>query len=1069
MLSAADRDLVRRALEGWLAGSTSEASAALIDAAVRLEVAAGEVLSGEASPVLDSFVLLCGRLGVYGRAAGSGMRCKEVLERPGALVGHLRDAATIGSPTAAVIALEASVVARVAHGVPGPATAVDADHPAAHATQTRATRERGWRQWATLATELADTSVTAAVPRRVRPGEVLFEPGDPSTHAYFVIEGEIGLWHEHARQPHETIGAGLLVGERGTLARRPRQLRATALTPATLLVIDAPALEGSRRGSGPFATMLEGLTSAHELPALGTAYRYLAHVGDESCVVTDYSGPAAGRVRVRHFPTGPRTEAVRAGAEDAAREMVSSPDGTVTLLLGAGERLVGLSVSGAWPHLPELMGVLLRGGAVAAWQARAFSATGAWLEETAAERVPAGSAIVCSCTQADVASLRSVAPRATTVEDLTRLTGAGGVCGGCRGRLASLLGGAGCTLCRVSIAPLARGAVRALLTTIDAGSLPAARPGQHVRVEGLIDGRWVGRPYTLIDVGPACYELGVKLEEGGLFSRWLAAADGTAVVRVLAPQGAVCPAPADPRTLVYVVAGIGVTPAVAAVRHLARARRVHVVYTVRSRAAAPYLDELEEAARGGRIGLEVRESATAGRLPREAVRERVAALVPCEVVVCGPAAFNGDVCAALDGLAGASVACESFDHPARGEGSAGRPGSWRRRPFCPVAPPGGEVPIATTLEPVEQGERFLLQYFAEQRPGEDPAPRIAAMRAAFAAGGTWRKTADELGCAARLAWRNAGRCVGRLHWQGLHLRDCRDLADPDAIAEALFDHLRFAFNGGAIRPAISVFAPDEPGRPGPRIWNPQLMRYAGIRLRSGRQVGDPAQNALTERIMELGWKPPGTDFDLLPLVIETPAAGPRLYSLPDDCRPEVPLSHPDHPWLAARGLRWYAVPAVSDMALDAGGVTYRFAPFNGWYLDAEIAARNFTDADRYNLLPEVAERMGLDIASDRTLWRDKALVMLNEAVLWSFDRAGVKIADHHAVGHEFLEFCRNEQADGREPHGRWMWLVPPVSASTSVLYREPFKDVSLKPAYRHQKPVWATPAEANAETGRGSP
>jgi len=169
----------------------------------------------------------------------------------------------------------------------------------------------------------------------------------------------------------------------------------------------------------------------------------------------------------------------------------------------------------------------------------------------------------------------------------------------------------------------------------------------------------------------------------------------------------------------------------------------------------------------------------------------------------------------------------------------------------------------------------------------------------------------------------------------------------------------------------------------------------------------------------------------------------------------VPLSHPDHPWLAARGLKWYAVPAVSDMALDAGGVTYPFAPFNGWYLDAEIAARNFTDADRYDLLPEIAERMGLDIGNDRTLWRDKAQLMLTEAVLWSFDRAGVKIADHHAVGHEFLEFCRNEQAAGREPYGRWMWLVPPVAASTSVLYREPFKDVSLKPAYRYQRPVWA--------------
>jgi nitric oxide synthase oxygenase domain/subunit len=45
-----------------------------------------------------------------------------------------------------------------------------------------------------------------------------------------------------------------------------------------------------------------------------------------------------------------------------------------------------------------------------------------------------------------------------------------------------------------------------------------------------------------------------------------------------------------------------------------------------------------------------------------------------------------------------------------------------------------------------------------------------------------------------------------------------------------------------------------------------------------------------------------------------------------------------------------------------------------------------------------------------------------------------------------------------------MWLVPPVSASTSVLYREPFEDVSIKPAYRYQKPAWEQPAAVNAPT-----
>ncbi|MFM9058758.1 MAG: nitric oxide synthase oxygenase [Planctomycetaceae bacterium] len=1052
MLSPAERDVVRGSLRRLLATSPDTEIEALVAAATRLEVAEGEVLVTEGEPAGDAFVLLGGRFGIYVRGAGAGLRRIDNVEQAGSLLGEQALAAGRHFRTATVLALEPATVAALPGALGGARIAND---PAAGATLQRQSVENAWRKWRALASELAGaTGAAPAQPRQLRAGEVLFEPGDPSPHAYFVLAGEIGLWHPGCPEPSETIGPGLLVGERGTLAGRPRQLRARALSAAELLVIEASALEGSRRGSGPFTTMLEGLATAHDLPTLGTAYRYLAHVGDEACIVTDYSGTAAGRVRVRHFPAGPRTEAVRSGAAEAPHDVASSPDGTVSLMLGTGDRLVGLSVTAPWPHLPALMGLLLRGGAVADWQRRAFAATGGWLEEEAAQRVPTGAEIVCSCTLATAASIRTAAARAATVEDLVRVTGAGGVCGGCRGRLATLLGGGGFSLCRVEIAPLALGAVRARLVPIDARPLPSAAVGQHVRVEGLIDGRWVGRPYTLTAASADGFELGVKLEEGGLFSPWLAAAGPDTLVRVLPPQGNCCPAADASRPLVYVVAGIGVTPAITAVRSLAATRRIHVLFTARSPDAAPYLAELEAAAEAGRIAFESRFTGREGRFSGPDVRNRVVAIGPCDVIVCGPGGFNAAIAEALAGLPGVTTTCESFDHPLRGEGSVGRPGGWRRRPFTPAPPPGGEVTIATTLSAVEQAECFVRQYFAEQRPGDDPAARVASVRESFTATSTWRKTADELAFAARLAWRNAGRCVGRLHWQALHLRDCRHLEDPDAMAEALFEHLRFAFNGGNIRPAITVFAPATRDCPAPRIWNPQLLRYAGLRLRSGRQVGDPAQNALTRRIIDLGWEPAGTDFDLLPLVIETPATGPRLYPLPGDCRPEVALSHPDHPWLAGRGLRWYAVPAVSDMALDAGGITYPFAPFNGWYLDAEIAARNFSDADRYDLLPEIAERMGLDIGNDRTLWRDKAQLMLVEAVLHSFDRAGVKIADHHAVGHEFLEFCRNEQAAGREPYGRWMWLVPPVASSTSVLYREPFRDVSLKPAYRYQRPIW---------------
>ncbi len=35
-------------------------------------------------------------------------------------------------------------------------------------------------------------------------------------------------------------------------------------------------------------------------------------------------------------------------------------------------------------------------------------------------------------------------------------------------------------------------------------------------------------------------------------------------------------------------------------------------------------------------------------------------------------------------------------------------------------------------------------------------------------------------------------------------------------------------------------------------------------------------------------------------------------------------------------LRWYALPAVSSMMLDCGGLEFTAIPFNGWYMGTEI-------------------------------------------------------------------------------------------------------------------------------------
>ena len=325
--------------------------------------------------------------------------------------------------------------------------------------------------------------------------------------------------------------------------------------------------------------------------------------------------------------------------------------------------------------------------------------------------------------------------------------------------------------------------------------------------------------------------------------------------------------------------------------------------------------------------------------------------------------------------------------------------------------------------------------------------RLRAISDEIEQSGTYTHTAEELQFGARLAWRNSNRCIGRHLWRSLEVRDLRSLHTEDDAAEAITGelkrHLKDAFNGGRIKSIISVFAPrSSEGSDAVRIAYHQLTRYAGFRLEDGRVLGDPDSLPLTDACLAQGWKPSAqTPFTPLPwqFILEgqrTPIQ--EVFKEHPDLFQEVHLTHPEIPGFAALNLKWYAVPLLADMAMKIGGVVYPFAPFNGYYMGTEIGARNLADQHRYNVLPSVAQVMGLDDSSNRTLWRDRALMELNRAVLHSFDEAGITVGDHHALGEQFEAFCKAEARKDRDVKGDWSWLSPPISASQSPQFHREF-------------------------------
>ncbi|MEU1877239.1 nitric oxide synthase oxygenase [Streptosporangium sp. NPDC020072] len=349
---------------------------------------------------------------------------------------------------------------------------------------------------------------------------------------------------------------------------------------------------------------------------------------------------------------------------------------------------------------------------------------------------------------------------------------------------------------------------------------------------------------------------------------------------------------------------------------------------------------------------------------------------------------------------------------------------------------------------VTAAEEFLT-LFHEENPDAGPVkPRLREVRAEIAATGTYTHTPKELVFGARVAWRNSDRCIGRLYWKSLRVRDRRRVNTVEGVAVECVDHLREAVSDGRIRPMITIFAQDRPGAPGPRIWNEQLIRYAGYAMDDGSVVGDPRNAGFTTMARKLGWPGGrGTPFDVLPLAVSMGDGPPVLSTIPGDAVLEVPLSHPAYPWFERLGLRWHAVPVISNMCLEIGGVCYRAAPFNGWYMGTEIGARNLADPDRYNLVPLVAARLGLDTRNERSLWRDHALVELNVAVLYSFDRAGVTMTDHHAESRRFLTHVAREESAGRTCPADWSWIVPPISGAATPVFHRYYDQERLSPNF----------------------
>ncbi|KAL9981801.1 hypothetical protein ACROYT_G010554 [Oculina patagonica] len=378
-------------------------------------------------------------------------------------------------------------------------------------------------------------------------------------------------------------------------------------------------------------------------------------------------------------------------------------------------------------------------------------------------------------------------------------------------------------------------------------------------------------------------------------------------------------------------------------------------------------------------------------------------------------------------------------------------------------PYGGEIPTPRAYgiprpedEVKVHAQDFVQQYYSAINlcDSDEHKNRLAEVFKTIEETGNYDLTEKELIFAAKTAWRNAPRCIGRIQWNNLQVFDARHCTTAKEMFEALKIHLEYATNGGNLRSVITVFPQRKEPNKDFRVWNAQLIRYAGYAQPDGTVIGDPANVDFTEICQSLGWKGKGGSFDVLPLVLQANGEPPEIFDIPENLALQVNIKHPKYPWFEKLGLKWYALPAVSNMMLDAGGLEFTAAPFNGWYMVTEIGARDLGDQQRYNMLEVVAKKMGLDTKSNASLWKDYAMVEINYAVMYSFQEAGVTLADHHSTSESFIKHMGKEVKMRGGCPADWVWIVPPMSGSATPVFHQEMLNYVLKPSYEYQTDPW---------------
>ena len=520
-----------------------------------------------------------------------------------------------------------------------------------------------------------DSKLVASLSRNVRrfdPGEVIFAQGDAADGVHFIADGEVRIVIDAAGDEARdtTLVAGQMFGEQGPLWTGRRAGTATALSEVRTLFFDKKQFRKLYDTRPEVAGLVRDAQAIYEIPKRGVVSVLDSEYLGEKCLTSvfrleDGRSVSASKVRgsdvfVLAEAGAPEGRVVR-WEKDLQRRELTLSDGRITAIVCHGH----------WPDLGRACAMALDGTTIDQWREVLFRDAGRLdIVEPVADNDP--NALLCNCMRVARGRVREVIQsRATDVDAVSAATGAGTVCGICRPKISAMLGNTGWLPVRLAEVVDRTPSVRSYRLAPYSGTVTPYEVGQHVVIQALIDERFISRTYTLTShPGAESYEITVKRESHGYFSGWLFERAGSdPFLRVAPPSGTGVHTLLGDRPIVCLVAGVGVTPAVALARHLdhvGATQPLYVDYSVHVREELAFADELcAIAGRRANISVHLRLTSETGRIGPGDIDDLVAAHPGAGFFVCGPRSYHADVTAVLSArVEPERVLSEEFRHAA---------------------------------------------------------------------------------------------------------------------------------------------------------------------------------------------------------------------------------------------------------------------------------------------------------------------------------------------------------------------------------------------------------------------